>query len=138
MIQQQHIKPASTIGLCLYIGQDRLRRWVVRDAQGLCGGLFTNQAEAIRFAMYECQSPVCRHGAERPRAGWRSSTAHAGSAICLVKKLGWQRGFWSEHRESLVTCSGAWRLSRRPSTPVGSVVGPRLLADDWRGSGLLF
>jgi hypothetical protein len=28
---------------------------VVRDAQGLCGGLFTNQAEAIRFAMYECQ-----------------------------------------------------------------------------------
>jgi hypothetical protein len=55
MIQQQHIKPASTIGLCLYIGQDRLRRWVVRDAQGLCGGLFTNQAEAIHFAMYECQ-----------------------------------------------------------------------------------
>jgi hypothetical protein len=55
MIQQQHIKPASTIGLSLYIGQDRLGRWVVRDAQGLCGGLFANQTEAIRFAMYECQ-----------------------------------------------------------------------------------
>ena len=55
MIQQQNIKPASAIGPCLYIGQDRFGRWVVRDAQRLCGGLFANQPEAIHFAMYECQ-----------------------------------------------------------------------------------
>jgi hypothetical protein len=28
---------------------------VVKDAQNLCGGLFANRNEAIRFAMYECQ-----------------------------------------------------------------------------------
>jgi hypothetical protein len=55
MIQQQSIKPASAIGSCLYVGQDRLGRWVVRDAQCRCGGLFANQTEAIHFAMYECQ-----------------------------------------------------------------------------------
>jgi hypothetical protein len=55
MIQQRSIKPASAIGSCLYIGQDRFGRWVVRDAQCLCGGLFANQTEAIRFAMYECK-----------------------------------------------------------------------------------
>jgi hypothetical protein len=55
MIQQQSIKRASAIGSCLYVGQDRLGRWVVRDAQCRCGGLFANQTEAIHFAMYECQ-----------------------------------------------------------------------------------
>jgi hypothetical protein len=55
MIHQQSIRPASPVGSCLYIGQDRFGRWVVRDAQRLCGGLFANQTEAIRFAMYECQ-----------------------------------------------------------------------------------
>jgi hypothetical protein len=55
MIQQQSIKPASAIGLILYVGQDHLGRWVVRDAQCRCGGLFANQTEAVRFAMYECQ-----------------------------------------------------------------------------------
>ena len=55
MIQQESIKPASAIGSCLYIGQDRFGSWVVRDAQCLCGGLFANQPEAIHFAMYECQ-----------------------------------------------------------------------------------
>lgn len=28
---------------------------MVKDAHSLCGGLFTNRNEAIRFAMYECQ-----------------------------------------------------------------------------------
>jgi hypothetical protein len=52
---QQDIKAATAVGACLFIGQDRCGRWVVKDAQSLCGGLFTNRAEAIRFAMYECQ-----------------------------------------------------------------------------------
>jgi hypothetical protein len=40
---------------CLFIGQDRAGHWVVKDARSLCGGLFANRNEAIRFAMYECQ-----------------------------------------------------------------------------------
>ena len=55
MIQQTKIKAATGVGSCLFIGQDHCGRWVVRDAQRLCGGLFANQTEAIRFAMYECQ-----------------------------------------------------------------------------------
>ena len=53
---QQDIKAASAANSsCLFIGQDRGGHWVVKDAQSLCGGLFVNRNEAIRFAMYECQ-----------------------------------------------------------------------------------
>ena len=53
---QQNIKAASAANSsCLFIGQDRGGDWVVKDAQSLCGGLFANRNEAIRFAMYECQ-----------------------------------------------------------------------------------
>lgn len=52
---QQDIKAAIPVGACLFIGQDRCGRWVVKDARSLCGGLFANRTEAIRFAMYECQ-----------------------------------------------------------------------------------
>jgi hypothetical protein len=27
--------------------------WVVQDQRGLCGGLFVNRAEAVKFAMFE-------------------------------------------------------------------------------------
>src|SRR5215467_12836639 len=52
----QRVKTASAANAsCLFIGQDRGGHWVVKDAQSLCGGLFANRNEAIRFAMYECQ-----------------------------------------------------------------------------------
>ena len=35
------------------IGKDSQGRWVSQDERGLCGGLFVNRAEAIRFAMRE-------------------------------------------------------------------------------------
>jgi hypothetical protein len=35
------------------IGKDSHGRWVAQDERGLCGGLFVNRAEAIRFAMRE-------------------------------------------------------------------------------------
>jgi hypothetical protein len=35
------------------IGQDSQGRWVVQDRRGLCGGLFVNREEAIRYAMFE-------------------------------------------------------------------------------------
>lgn len=50
----QDIKVATNA--CLFIGQDRCGRWVVRDGRGMCGGLFADRTAAIRFAMYECQS----------------------------------------------------------------------------------
>jgi hypothetical protein len=50
------IKAAGAASLtCLFIGQDHDGQWVVKDARSLCSGLFKNRAEAIRFAMYECQ-----------------------------------------------------------------------------------
>ena len=53
---QQDIKAAPATSLsCLFIGRDRAGCWVVKDARSLCGGLFANRTEAIRFAMYECQ-----------------------------------------------------------------------------------
>jgi len=53
---QQDIKAAGAASWsCLFIGQDRSGHWVVKDARSLCGGLFTDRKEAIRFAMYECQ-----------------------------------------------------------------------------------
>jgi len=52
---QQDTKAAIPAGACLLFGQDRCGRWVVEDARSLCGGLFANRTEAIRFAMYECQ-----------------------------------------------------------------------------------
>ena len=55
MIQENiRMAPAASLS-CLFIGRDRDGHWVVKDARSLCGGLFANRTEAIRFAMYECQ-----------------------------------------------------------------------------------
>jgi hypothetical protein len=35
------------------IGRDSHGHWVVRDQQGLRGGLFVGKAEALKFAMFE-------------------------------------------------------------------------------------
>jgi hypothetical protein len=35
------------------IGKDGRGNWVVQDQQGICGGLFVDRAEALRFAMFE-------------------------------------------------------------------------------------
>lgn len=52
----QDIRAVPTANLsCLFIGRDRDGHWAVKDARSLCGGLFANRTEAIRFAMYECQ-----------------------------------------------------------------------------------
>jgi hypothetical protein len=52
---QQDIKAATAVGSCLFIGQDRCGRWVVKDARSACGELFAERTAAIQFAMYECQ-----------------------------------------------------------------------------------
>jgi hypothetical protein len=35
------------------IGKDSHGNWVVQDDQGLCGGLFVDRTQALRFAMLE-------------------------------------------------------------------------------------
>ena len=35
------------------IGKNSRGNWVVRDQKGLCGGLFVDRAEAVKFAMFE-------------------------------------------------------------------------------------
>jgi hypothetical protein len=55
MIQRDVRAANAANSSCLFIGQDRGGHWVVKDAKSLCGGLFANQKETIRFAMYECQ-----------------------------------------------------------------------------------
>jgi hypothetical protein len=53
------LRPLSRSSLFL-IGRDSRGHWVVRDQAGLCGGLFINRSEALRFAMLE--------NGRRPRA----------------------------------------------------------------------
>jgi hypothetical protein len=35
------------------IGKDSHGHWVAQDERGLCGGLFVDRAEALRFARFE-------------------------------------------------------------------------------------
>jgi hypothetical protein len=51
-IEPPSLEPNTRIPLFL-IGKDRRGNWVVQDQQGICGGLFVNRAEALRFAMFE-------------------------------------------------------------------------------------
>lgn len=53
---QQNIQPTDSVAPpCMFIGQDRNRRWIVRDRYGLTSAVFADWTTAIRFAMYECQ-----------------------------------------------------------------------------------
>lgn len=52
---QDSIKATTAVGSCLFIGQNRSGRWVVKDARSACGKVFAERTAAIRFAMYECQ-----------------------------------------------------------------------------------
>jgi hypothetical protein len=54
MIQSEPPSPRSSSHSRLFrIGKDSHGHWVVQDQQGLCGGLFVNRAEALKFAMFE-------------------------------------------------------------------------------------
>ena len=35
------------------VGRNSRGNWVVQDQSGLCGGMFVNRAEAVKFAMFE-------------------------------------------------------------------------------------
>jgi hypothetical protein len=53
----RHAEPPSP-SLCsktslFLIGRDRSGHWVVRDLQGLRGGLFVGRTEALKYALFE-------------------------------------------------------------------------------------
>jgi hypothetical protein len=39
----------------LLVGRDRQNHWVVVETHGLCGGLFIDEASAMRFALEQTQ-----------------------------------------------------------------------------------
>ena len=45
--------PSSSRSSLFLIGQNSRGIWVVQDHRGVCGGLFVDRAEALRFAMFE-------------------------------------------------------------------------------------
>jgi hypothetical protein len=68
------------------IGQNSRGNWVVRDQCGLCGGIFADRAEALRFAMFENgnrpQAAIMVPGVfeldmrRRPGTGYRTPAKH--------------------------------------------------------------
>src|SRR5262249_36349246 len=47
-------EPPSTCGAKLFrVGRNGRGNWVVQDQSGLCGGLFVDRAQAVKFAMFE-------------------------------------------------------------------------------------
>ena len=46
-------EPPSSSSSLFMVGKDSRGNWVVQDQKGLCGGLFVNRAQALKFAMFE-------------------------------------------------------------------------------------
>jgi hypothetical protein len=71
------------------IGRNSRGNWVVRDQKGLCGGLFVDRAEAVKFAMFENghrpQAVIMVPGileldmSGKPAAGGEATTGHTGA-----------------------------------------------------------
>ena len=45
--------PSACRAKSFRIGRNSRGNWVVQDQSGLCGGLFVDRAEALKFAMFE-------------------------------------------------------------------------------------
>jgi hypothetical protein len=46
--------PSSTPAKSLFrVGKNSRGNWIVQDQSGLCGGMFVNRTEAVKFAMFE-------------------------------------------------------------------------------------
>ena len=45
--------PSRSKSSLFLIGKNSRGNWVVQDQTGLCGGMFVNRAEAVKFAMFE-------------------------------------------------------------------------------------
>jgi hypothetical protein len=45
--------PSCSRSSLFLVGRNSRGNWVVQDQSGLCGGLFVDRAEALKFAMFE-------------------------------------------------------------------------------------
>ena len=45
--------PSCSRSSLFLVGRNSRGNWVVQDQKGLCGGLFVDRAEAVKFAMFE-------------------------------------------------------------------------------------
>jgi hypothetical protein len=45
--------PRCSSSSLFLVGRNSRGNWVVRDQKGLCGGLFVDHAEAVKFARFE-------------------------------------------------------------------------------------
>ena len=45
--------PSTCRAKSFRIGRNSRGNWVVQDQSGLCGGMFVNRTEAVKFAMFE-------------------------------------------------------------------------------------
>ena len=56
-MNQVEAEPPSSVpcsrSLQFLIGKNSRGHWVVQDEKGLCGGLFIDRKQALRFAMFE-------------------------------------------------------------------------------------
>lgn len=46
-------RPLAATGIRFTVGRDASGRWIVNDIEGKVGGLFTDRASAVHFAMFE-------------------------------------------------------------------------------------
>jgi hypothetical protein len=53
MNKVEHPSSSCTKASLFLVGKDSRGHWVVRDEAGLCGGLFIDRAQAVKFAMFE-------------------------------------------------------------------------------------
>ena len=95
MGQYEPPSSSSSSSRLFRIGKDSRGNWVAQDQQGLCGGLFVDRAEALKFAMFENgnrpQAVIMVPGVleldmtskqpqGRPHAGAGATSAHARAA----------------------------------------------------------
>jgi len=59
MRQDEYRSRSCSPSILFMIGRDRSGNWVAQDQQGLCGGLFVNRAEALRYARLENGNRPC-------------------------------------------------------------------------------
>jgi len=49
----RHVEAPCSRSSLFLMGQNSRGNWVVQDQRGMCGGIFVDRTEALRFAMFE-------------------------------------------------------------------------------------
>jgi hypothetical protein len=97
--------PSSSRSSLFLIGKNSRGNWVVQDQRGLCGGIFVDRAEALRFAMFENgdrpQAVIMVVGVFELDMSRRPGTAHRPEAKLMHYDLRSPCSHLRAHRSSL-------------------------------------